>query len=75
MNGIGTLSSPSCKSTNVFSTNNNDERQAMDIGVITKTPQLESSIDTYFSVIDSIDRPQGVHKIKTALFSEKQVSY
>ena len=34
-----------------------------------RTPQLDSSIDTYVNLIDSIDQPQGVHKIKTMLFS------
>ena len=34
-----------------------------------KTPQLDSSIDTFVNLIDSIDLPQGVHKIKTTLFS------
>ena len=34
-----------------------------------KTPQLDSSIDTFIDLIDSIDQPQGVHKIKTTLFS------
>ena len=34
-----------------------------------KTPQLDSSIDTLVNLIDSIDQPQGVHKIKTTLFS------
>ena len=28
-----------------------------------------SSIDTYVNLIDSIDQPQSVHKIKTTLFS------
>ena len=28
-----------------------------------------SSIDTYINLIDSIDQPQSVHKIKTTLFS------
>ena len=70
--GIGTLSSPSCKHTNVLGilTNNNDEREAMDIGNYNKrTPQLDSSIDTFVNLIDSIDQPQGVHKIKTTLSS------
>ena len=53
-----------------FSTDNNDEREAMDIGITTKkTPQLDSSIDTLVNLIDSIDQPQGVHKIKMTLFS------
>ena len=36
--GVGTLSSPSCKHTMswAFLTNNNDEREAMDIGITTK---------------------------------------
>ena len=34
-----------------------------------KTLQLDSSIDTFINLIDSIDQPQGVHKIKTTLFS------
>ena len=34
-----------------------------------RTPQLDSSIDNYVNLIDSIDQPQGVHKIKTMLFS------
>ena len=34
-----------------------------------KTPQLDSSIDTFIYLIDSIDQPQGVPKIKTTLFS------
>ena len=34
-----------------------------------KTPQLDSSMDTYVNLIDSIDQPQGVHKIKTMPFS------
>ena len=53
-----------------FLTNNNDEKEAMDIGITTKkTPQLDSSIDTFVNLIDLIDQPQGVHKIKTTLFS------
>ena len=34
-----------------------------------KTPQLDSSIDTFISLIYSIDQPQGVYKIRTTLFS------
>ena len=33
------------------------------------TPQLDSGIDTYVNLIDSIDQPQGVRKIKTTLLS------
>ena len=34
-----------------------------------KTPQLDSSINTYVNLVDSVGKPQGVHKIKTTLFS------
>ena len=34
-----------------------------------KTPQLDSSMETFVNLIASIDHPQGVHKIKTTLFS------
>ena len=40
----------------------------MDIGITTKAPQLDSSTDTFINLIDSIDQPQGVHKIRTTLF-------
>ena len=33
-----------------------------------KKSQLDSNIDTYVNLIDSINQPQGVHKIKTTLF-------
>ena len=36
-----------------------------------KTPQLDSSIDTFVNLIDSIDQPQG----KFTINSEKQVSH
>ena len=54
-----------------FLTNNNDEREAMDIGIIKKTTthQLDSSIDTFIDLINLIDQPQGVHRIKTTIFS------
>ena len=34
-----------------------------------KAPQLDSSIDTKVNLIDLIDQPKGVHKIKTTLLS------
>ena len=34
-----------------------------------KAPQPESSIDALITLIDMIDQPEGVHKIKTHLFS------
>ena len=53
-----------------FLTNNNDERVSHGHRHYNKKPpQLDSSIDTFVNLIDSIDQPQGVHKIKTTLFS------
>ena len=70
--GVGTLSSPSCKCTNVLGIFNKHQRRKGSHGhrlYNKKTPQLDSSIDTYVNLIDSIDQPQGVYKIKTTLFS------
>ena len=36
---------------------------------IKKAPQPESSMDTLITLIDMTDQPEGVHKIKTHLFS------
>ena len=70
--GVGTLCSPSCKHTNVLGIFNKQHRRKRSHGhrhYNKKTPQLDSSIDTLVNLIDSIDQPQGVHKIKTTLFS------
>ena len=70
--GVGTLSSSSCKHTNVLGICNKQQQPKRNHGhrhYNKKTPQLDSSIDTFINLIDSIDQPQGVHKIKTTLFS------
>ena len=41
----------------------------MDIGITTKNSSARFSTDAFINLIDSIDQPQGVHKIKTILFS------
>ena len=72
MKGVGTLSSPSCKHTDVLGIFNKQQRRKRSHGhqhYNKKTPQLDSSIDTFVNLIDSTDQPQGVHKIKTTLFS------
>ena len=69
--GVGTLSSPSCKHTNVLSILNKQQKRKRSHGhwhYNRKTPQLDSSIDTFINLIYSINQPQGVHKIKTTLF-------
>ena len=67
--GLGTLSCPSCKHTNVLGIFNKQQRRKRSHGHRhhnRKAPQLDSSIDTFVNLVDSIDQPQGVHKIKTA---------
>ena len=70
--GVGTLSSPSCKRTNVLGIFNKQQHRKRSHGhrhYNKKTPQLDSRIDTFINLIDSIDQPQGIHKIETTLFS------
>ena len=70
--GVGTLSSTSCKKTNVYTLFNKHQRRKRSHGkrhYNKKAPQPESSIDALITLIDMIDQPEGVHKIKTHLFS------
>ena len=66
--GVSTLSSTSCKKANVYALFNNlNIRGRKDH--MENTPQPNSSIDAVIALIDVIDQPKGVHKIKTHLFS------
>ena len=70
--GVGTLSSTSCKKTNGYTLFNKHQRRKRSHGKrhYNKTaPQPESSIDAMITLIDMIDQPEGVHKIKTHLLS------
>ena len=70
--GVGTLSSTSCKKTNVYTLFNKHQRRKRSHGkrhYNKKAPQPESSIDALITLIDMIEQPKGVHKIKTHLFS------
>ena len=70
--GVGTLSSTSCKKTNVYTLFNKHQRRKRSHGkrhYNKMAPQPESSIDALITLIDMIDQPEGVHKIKTHLFS------
>ena len=70
--GVGTLSSTSCKKTNAYTLFNKHQRWKRSHGkrhYNKKAPQPESSIDALIALIDMIDQPEGVHKIKTHLFS------
>ena len=70
--GVGTLDSTSCKKTNVYTIFNKNQRRKRSHGkrrYNKKAPQPESNIDTLITLVDMIDQPEGVHKIKTHLFS------
>ena len=70
--GVGTLRSTSCKKTNVYALFNKHQRRNRSHGkrhYNKKALQPESSIDALITLIDMIDQPEGVHKIKTHLFS------
>ena len=70
--GVGTLSSTSCKKTDVYTLFNKTSEAERSHGkrhYNKKAPQPESSIDALITLIDMIDQPEGVHKIKTHLFS------
>ena len=66
MKGVDTLRSPSGKHTAVLGIFNKQQQRERSHGhrhYNKKSPQLDSSIDTFINLIDSIDQPQGVHKI------------
>ena len=69
--GVSILSSPSCEHTDVLGIFNKQQRRKRSHGhwYYNRKTQPDSSIGTFINLIDSIDQPQGVHKIKTTLFS------
>ena len=70
--GVGNLSGPSRKHTNVLGIFNKEQRPKRSHGhrhYNKKIPQLDSSIDTFFNLTAAIDQTQGVHKINTTQFS------
>ena len=70
--GVGILSSTSCEKTNVYIFFNKHQRWKRSHGkrhYNKNASQPESSIDALITLIDMIEQPEGVHKIKTHLFS------
>ena len=66
--GVGALSSPSCKNTNVLGIFNKQQRRKRSHGhqhYNKKTPQLDSSLDTLVNLIDSIDQPHRFNRSTT----------
>ena len=72
MEGVGALSGPSCRHTDVLGIFNRQRRRGRSRGhrhCSRKAPHLDSSVDTMVGLVGLVGRLQGVHKIRTALFS------
>ena len=70
--GVGTLSSISCKKTNIYSLIGKQPRQKRSHGKRhdnIRTPQPDVTMSTLVDLVDMIEKPEGVHKINTKLFS------
>ena len=71
-NGVGTLSSISCKKTNIYSLFNKQLRRKRSHGkrrYNKRAPQPDVTMSTLVDLVDMIEKPEGVHKINTKLFS------
>ena len=70
--GVGTLSSISCKKTNIYSLFNKQQRRKRSHGkrhYNKRAPQPDVTMNTLVDLVDMIEKPEGVHKINTKLFS------
>ena len=70
--GVGTLSSISCKKTNIYSLFNKQLRRKRSHGkrrYNKRAPQPDVTMSTLVDLVDMIEKPEGVHKINTKLFS------
>ena len=70
--GVGTLSSISCKKTNIYSLFNKQPRRKRSHGkrrYNKRAPQPDITMSTLVHLVDMIEKPEGVHKINTKLLS------
>ena len=70
--GVGTLSSISCKKTNIYSLFNNQPRRKRSHGkrhYNKGAPQPDVTMSTLVDLVGMIEKPEGVHKINTKWFS------
>ena len=70
--GVGTLSSISCKKTNIYSLFNKQPRRKRSHGkrhYNKRAPQPDVAMSTVVDLVDMIEKPEGVDKINTKLFS------
>ena len=72
INGVSTLSSISCKKTNIYGLFNKQLRRKRSHGkrhYNKRAPQPDVTMSTLVDLVDMIEKPEGVHKINTKLFS------
>ena len=67
--GVGTLSSISCKKTNIYTLFNNNRDEKDQRYYNKRAPQPDVAMSTLVDRVDMIEKPEGVHKINTKLFS------
>ena len=70
--GVGNLSSISCKKTNIYSLFDKQLRQQRSHGkrhYNKRAPQPDTTMSTLVDLVDMIEKPEGVHKINTKMFS------
>ena len=70
--GVSTLSSISCKKTNIYSLFNKQPRRKRSHGkrrYNKRAPQPDITMSTLVDLVDMIEKPEGVHKINTKLLS------
>ena len=70
--GVGTLSSISCKKTNIYSLFNKQPRHKRSHGkrhYNKRAPQPDVAMSTLVDLVDMTEKPEGVHKINTKLFA------
>ena len=69
--GVGTLSSISCKKTDIYSLFNKQPRRKRSHGkkhYNKRAPQPDVAMSTLVDLVDMTEKPEGVHKINTNLF-------
>ena len=72
INGVGTLSSISCKKTNIYSLFNKQPRRKRSHGkrhYNIRAHQSHVTMSTLVDLVDIIEKPEDVHNINTKLFS------
>ena len=70
--GVSTLSSISCKNTNIYSLFNKQPRRKRSHGkrhYNKRAPQPDVAMSTLVDLVDMIEKSEGVHKINAKLFS------